>query len=112
MKNATSRHEGRIGGRLQAAGCTQIHVENGSLVALRPGRDGRLYPLSVEVYEDELAPVGSPRRFRARASRRFGLPVTCAHGTCPEEALAAVEWRLLDVPPGPQPRTPLVGVVC
>jgi hypothetical protein len=111
MKNATSLHEGRIGGLLQAAGCTQVHLENGSLVALRPGRDGRLYPLSIELYEDDSAPAGSSRRFRARASRRFGLPVTCAHGDCPEVALSAVEWTLLDVPPSPQPVAPLAGVV-
>lgn len=111
MKNATPHNEGRIDAYLLRAGCTQIRLENGSLVALRPGRDGRLYPLSIDLYEDESVPADSPLRFRARAARRFGLPVTYSHGECPEAALAAVAWSALDRPPIPQPQPVLAGVL-
>ena len=111
MKNATPLHERIVAGFLRSAGCTKLRLENGSLVALRPGRDGRLYPLSVDVYEDDSIPAGSPLRFRARAARRFGLPVAYAHGPSVESALAAIEWIALDRPPIPQPQPALTGAL-
>ena len=111
MKNTTALHHTRIDDLLRSAGCTDVHVEGETLVALREGSNGRVYPLSVDLYEDETGPQGDVMRYRIRASRRYGLPVTCSHGSCPEEALAAVEWMLLDLPQNPEPVGALAGVV-
>ncbi len=96
MKNATQLYEQGIREFLSTNGCQAIRIEQGSLIALRTGGDGREYRLSVDLYEDD-APSGEPsRRFRARAARRFGLPVSANHGDSVQAALAALQWQTLD----------------
>jgi hypothetical protein len=107
MKNATQQHERRIKVFLSNLGCTSIQLKNEGLVALRPGRDGRLYPLSIDLYEEEGQPSGSDLRFRARAARRFGLPVSYHHGESIEDALGAIQWANLDRPLVPRVPLPL-----
>lgn len=96
MKNATRLHENTIVDFLHREGCTSIRLDNGSIAARRPGRDGRLYPLSIDIYEDDSRDANSAMRFRARVARCFGLPVTSHHGDSVESALAAVQWGPLD----------------
>lgn len=114
MKNATQQHERRIATFLSNLGCTSIQFKNGSLFALRPGRDGRLYPLSIDLYEEDSLPSDSDLRFRARAARRFGLPVSSHHGQSIESALADIHWATLDrplVPRQPQMQPVIAGVM-
>ncbi len=99
MKNSTQLHERRISTTLANLGCTAIESKSSGLIALRMGTDEQLYPISVEVYEDESADAADPHRFRARVSRQFGLPVVYHHGMTIDAALASVRWRLLDRPP-------------
>ncbi len=98
MKNATRQYERRITSFLSDLGCTSVQFKDGSIVALRPGRDGRLYPLCIDLYEEDEMPSGSDLRFRARAARRFGLPVSYHHGQSVEDALGAIQWTSLDRP--------------
>lgn len=98
MKNATRLHEREIVEFLEEIGCSSIMFENGSIVALRDGKDGRTYPLVVDVYEeDDRGKPGAPR-FRARAARRFGLPVTYHHGDDVRATLEGIQWTTLDKP--------------
>jgi hypothetical protein len=98
MKNATRLHKREIVEFLTERGCSSIHFENGSIVALRTGRDGRLYPVSVDLYEEDPHGADPALRFRTRAARRFGLPVTYNHGDTVLSALAGIHWPTLDRP--------------
>jgi len=111
MKNATQIHETAIVDFLHHEGCTSICLDNGSITARRPGRDGRLYPLSIDIYEDDSRDVNSPMRFRARVARCFGLPVTSHHGDTVEAALAAIQWGPLDRIAIPTAPPELAGVL-
>jgi hypothetical protein len=94
MKNSTRMHERDVVEYLSTQGCTSIRFEEGSIVALRSGEDGQLYPLSIDIYEDKEREDG--QRFRARVARRFGLPVSLRHGFSVRAALGAIQWRNLD----------------
>ncbi|MCB9915445.1 MAG: hypothetical protein H6828_09895 [Planctomycetes bacterium] len=108
MKNATRRHEGSLAVVLRAQGCEVLRARSGSLVAQRVAPDGRTYRLTVELYED--AAAAPARRFRVRVARRFGLPVCARHGATPGEALARVEWPLLDSFRLPMPAPRIAGL--
>lgn len=105
MKNATRLYERGIREFLSMTGCESIHIEQGTIVALRPGKDGRKYQVSIDLYEDDQATEKPTRRFRARAARRHGLPVSANHGTSVQAALEALPWQTLDrhaiIPPPP-----------
>lgn len=111
MNNATSLHEREIIQFLQEHGCSSIEIEGGTLVALRTGRDGRLYPLSIDIYEEDPQGAPSAHRFRARAARRFGLPVTYHHGQDVRSALEGIDWGTLDRPLTRAVSSTLVGVL-
>lgn len=96
MKNATQLYEQGIREFLSSNGCESIRLERGSLIALRTGGDGRAYRLRVDLYEDETPSVPPSRRFRARAERRFGLPVSANHGGSVQAALESLPWLTLD----------------
>ncbi len=98
MMNATRLHEREIVEFLQQQGCSSIQFKDGSIVALRTGRDGRLYPVSIDIYEEDPRGAPSALRFRARAARRFGLPVTYHHADTLRSALAGIHWPTLDRP--------------
>ncbi len=110
MKNATRLHEPGIVEFLEVHGCNAVHFTKGSVVAQRHGCDGSAYRVSVELYEDE-ASHDPTRRFRARAARRFGLPVSAQYGATPSEALANVHWQTLDNFHLPTPRPFIMGLV-
>ena len=95
MKNATRQFEQNINEFLQRAGCEAMHITNGSVSAVRPGGAGTTYRISVEVYED-VETKEATRRFRARAARRFGLPVCTRYGATPEAARDNLQWQVLD----------------
>jgi hypothetical protein len=99
MKNSTQIHECHIKSALTELGCTAIESNLNGLIAVRMGNDNQSYPISVELYEEESAQATDPQRFRARVSRQFGLPVVYHHGATVDEALASVQWRLLDRSP-------------
>jgi len=104
MKNATQLYEQGIREFLSSNGCESIRLEGGSLIALRTGGDGRAYRLRVDLYEDDAPSAPPSRRFRARAERRFGLPVSANHGDSVQAALASLQWPTLDhgsIPPHP-----------
>jgi len=111
MKNATRIHEPEIVDFLLNEGCSSIRFEKGSLVALRPARDGRLRPLSIDVYEDDDPATPPGLRFRARVARRYGLPVSSHHGDSVCGALAAVQWETLARPSVASQPPPLAGVL-
>jgi hypothetical protein len=111
MKNATQLYERGIREFLSTKGCQSIHIEKGSLVALRVGGDGRVYHVSIDLYEDDTPETTPSRRFRARAARRFGLPVSANHGTSVEAALEALQWRTLDCYKVPPQVPVLAGVI-
>jgi hypothetical protein len=110
MKNATQLHESGIVEFLEQQGCEALRYRKGTVIALRPARSGGTYRVSVELYEDEAA-ADPTRRFRARAARRFGLPVSARYGATPDEALANVQWRVLDSFSLPAPRPIIAGLL-
>ena len=110
MKNVTRLYEPGIVEFLVEQGCEALRFRKESVVAFRPVRDGSSYQVSVELYEDANASTPD-RRFRARASRRFGLPVSARYGASPAEALGNVQWRTLDSFCLPSPRPNIAGLL-
>jgi hypothetical protein len=111
MKNATRLHKRAIVGFLEDMGCASIKFEEESIIALRSGKDGRTYPLVVDIYEeDDRGKPGAPR-YRVRAARRFGLPVTYHHGEDVLGALEGIQWATLDRSLTRAANSPLSGVL-
>ncbi|MFT7668234.1 MAG: hypothetical protein ACI8X5_000923 [Planctomycetota bacterium] len=111
MKNATQNHQDQIAIILSGMGCSAVKLGSQTIVASRPGRDGRTYSLSVDIYEDLARAANSPLRFRARVSRQFGLPVCSHHGASVEDALSSVQWHTLDRSGSVTAAGPMAGVI-
>lgn len=110
MKNATQLHEPGIVEFLRAKGCESVRVDSGRVCARRRSPAGTSYPLTVELFEDD-APGPSRQRYRARAARRHGLPLSAHYGATPTEALERLEWHLLDAFELPMPSQRFGGLV-
>ena len=110
MKNATQLHESGIVEFLRTHGCESVQRRKGSVVARRNAPGGSSYRLTVELFEDD---PGAPadRRFRARAARRFGLPLRAHYGATPAEALERLEWHVLDSFRLPMPSQRIAGLL-